>query len=129
MKPQIEYPNRMVLDRFERAAGLDNPNYQEHSIMDYGSTEARWDRHKKQFPSATARTKKPTGVYNCHGFIFGAGRTGIDDPQDVRMILNDDGYVRIDAARSLEGDVVLYVGEDGDVEHSAILVVPGHKAM
>jgi hypothetical protein len=122
MRHNIELPNEVVLDRFETASGREIPNYQDHSIMDFGDVNARRKWYEAQYPSAVARTTEPTGVYNCHGFVFASGRTGIDYGRDVRMILEDDGYVKISPADTLPGDVVLYVGPDGEVDHSALLV-------
>lgn len=122
VKTSIEFPYRIALDKFETAAGREIPNYQEHSIMDYGDVQAKWALYQKRFPGALPRTREPTGVYNCHGYVFASGRTGIDHGRDVRMILEDDGYVKIDQVNAMPGDVVLYIGPDGDVDHSALLV-------
>ncbi len=122
MKHNIQFPNTTVLDRFETAAGRDIPNYQEHSIVDFGDAQAQRAKFRKEFPDALPRTTEPTSIYNCHGFVFAAGRTGIDSSRDVRMILSDDGYVKMEPDRALPGDVVLYVSPTGDVEHSAVLV-------
>jgi hypothetical protein len=129
VKTQIESPNTTVLDRFETAAGNEIPNYQNHSLIDYGSTAARLETYGRLYRGAIPRTKTPTGVYNCHGFVFASGRTGIDAGKDVRMILNDDGFVKIAPEQSLPGDVVLYVADDGDVEHSAVLVTPARDSL
>jgi hypothetical protein len=41
------------------------------------------------------------------------------------MILNDDRYAkRLTPGQVKPGDVVLYVGPDGDIEHSAIVLEP-----
>jgi hypothetical protein len=128
MKRSIGFPNTCVLDRFETAAGSDIPNCQDLSIMSYDDTASRRASYKRRFLGAEPRTTDPTGVYNCHGFVFGAGRTGIEGG-DVRMILEDDGYTRVNIEQTMPGDVVLYIAEDGDIEHSAILVRPAHKSL
>ena len=128
MKRSIEFPNTCVLDRFETAAGNDIPNCQDLSIMSYDDTANRLASYKRRYQGAEQRTADPTGIYNCHGFVFGAGRTGIEG-RDVRMILEDDGYMRVRAEQAMPGDVVLYIAADGDVEHSAILVLPAHKSL
>jgi hypothetical protein len=129
MRDSIEFPTTVVLDKFETAAGNEIPNFQQHAIMDYGQQAARWTRFKEQYKGAKERSTYVTGIYNCHGFVFAAGRTGITHGRDVRKILNDDGYQRImNVSETLEGDVVLYVSEDGDVEHSGILVLPLAKS-
>lgn len=68
---------------------------------------------------------RPTAVsytYNCHGLTFGSRRTQIIDPAEVRKILTQDGYRKIDRADILSGDIVVYVGPDGDIEHSGIVM-------
>ena len=97
--------------------------------MDAKSEQARWTSYRSKYRGAIPRTTKPTGIYNCHGFVFAASRTGIERGSDVRAILHDDGYVKITPARSLAGDVVLYIADDGDVAHSAILVKPEHESV
>lgn len=76
----------------------------------------------KAHPKAQARTLKGTGVYNCHGLVFASRRTMISDSPEVRQIIADDGYQQITPKDVMPGDIVLYVGSDGDVEHSAVVV-------
>lgn len=88
-----------------------------------------WDRAQfadleRQYPGARERCQA-TGLFNCHGLTFASRRTCIADAQDVRTILSDDNYVEIRQADTLPGDVVIYEGERGDVEHSGIVVEPG----
>src|ERR1700722_6874108 len=111
MKSSPEFPSKTILDRFETAAGNDIPNSQESFVMDAKSEQARWTSYRSKYRGAIPRTTKPTGIYNCHGFVFAASRTGIERGSDVRAILHDDGYVKITPARSLAGDVVLYIAD------------------
>jgi hypothetical protein len=129
MKYSIEFPNKVVLDRFETASGQEIPNYQEHSIMDFGDVQAQLSKYLGLYPGAKPRSLNATGIYNCHGFVFASGRTGIDHGRDVRMILHDDGYVKVDAAKAMSGDIVLYVAPDGDVPHSAVLVTTANESL
>lgn len=72
-----------------------------------------------------AATHRPTAVsytYNCHGLTFGSRRTQIIDPAEIRRILTEDGYQKIDRANILAGDIVVYVGPDGDIEHSGVVM-------
>ena len=131
MKKHPDLPKNEVLDRFETAAGRDIPNYQEQTVMDYGDMISRRQRYTRLYRegAASERTTTPTGIYNCHGFVFASARTGIDG-RDVRMILHDDGYTRVDNPEDTQpGDVVLYVGSRGDVEHSGILVKPARESL
>lgn len=65
----------------------------------------------------------PDPVYNCHGLTFASRRTGIDRSDMVHKILSEDGYKKIDNIDDvLPGDIVIYYGENGDIEHSGIVV-------
>ena len=62
-------------------------------------------------------------VYNCHGLTFAAKRTSVGEASVIRKILDDDKYVKLsDGNQVLPGDIVLYVGDDGDIEHSGLVV-------
>jgi hypothetical protein len=51
-----------------------------------------------------------TGGYNCAGHVWASRRTGIFDPSDWRLILDDDGYRRLAPDEQPQpGDLVLYV--------------------
>lgn len=68
---------------------------------------------------------RPTAVsytYNCHGLTFSSRRTQIIDPAEVRKILTQDSYQKIERADILSGDIVVYVGPEGDIEHSGIIM-------
>lgn len=69
-----------------------------------------------------------SSLYNCHGMTFAARRTEIDDPGEVKRIMHEDDYDEIDADQVLPGDVMLYVAESGDIEHSGIVVEKPKKA-
>ena len=76
--------------------------------------------------------RRRTGVcalYNCHGLTFASRRTRITHARDVRRILDDDNYSVVDVQNVLPGDVVLYLSELGDVNHSGVVVecVFGHE--
>lgn len=80
------------------------------------------DVFRRAHPLAEVRTGKPTGIYNCHGLVFGSRRTMISDSPDIRRILEHDAYRRVPQSEVLPGDVVLYIGPGGDIEHSAVVV-------
>src|ERR1043166_3391114 len=65
----------------------------------------------------------PSDIYNCHGLTFACRRTGIYEIPEVYKIIRDDRYEEIaDKANLLPGDIILYYGEDGDIEHSGIIM-------
>jgi len=77
---------------------------------------------RKNHPRALFRTG-PAATYNCHGLTFGSRRTTIDESEEVRKILKEDDYERVDPKNVSPGDVVLYINsKTGDVEHSATVV-------
>jgi hypothetical protein len=63
----------------------------------------------------------PTGVYNCHGLTFASRRTQITDTLAVRGIMEDDHYVAV-MGTARPGDIALYIDDDGDIEHSGMVV-------
>ena len=73
-----------------------------------------------------AAIHRPTPVcysYNCHGLTFSARRTEINASADVVRILKDDDYDEVARVEDvLAGDVIIYFGPDGDMEHSGIVV-------
>jgi hypothetical protein len=77
---------------------------------------------KKKFLGAIHRPTAVSYTYNCHGLTFGSRRTQIVDPAEVRKILTEDGYQKIGADEVLAGDIVVYIGEEGDIEHSGVVV-------
>ena len=75
------------------------------------------------FHSIEFRTN-PNPIYNCHGLAFSSRRTGITDTDNEALchILDDDGYEPIEKDNVLTGDIILYLSDNGDIEHSGIVV-------
>jgi hypothetical protein len=63
-------------------------------------------------------------AYNCHGLAFACRRTAIHDSKDLRTILEDDCYEKVQDNDVKPGDIVLYIST-GDIEHSGIVVGTG----
>ena len=90
----------------------------------------RVNRELNKHPDLKVRSM--SNEYNCVGMVFGARRTSIDAGQ-VRLILREDGYRRIERESDLVvGDVVVYK-EGNDIRHVGIVVCvkmelnpPGH---
>lgn len=91
-----------------------------------------FDRHQQEQLAGIPRRERENGVirrapgccrYNCHGLTFASRRTGIWDAESVTKILKMDGYEKIQPSDVLPGDVLLYVSAEGDIEHSAVVVI------
>ena len=75
-----------------------------------------------KFLGAIHRPTAASYTYNCHGLTFASRRTQIDDPAEVRKILTQDAYQKVDRSAILPGDIVVYIGPDGDIEHSGVVM-------
>jgi hypothetical protein len=56
---------------------------------------------------------------NCHGWVFTGGRYAIH-PDSVEIILNDNGYQRVDTPR--KDDLIVYRNEHGIILHTGIVL-------
>jgi hypothetical protein len=79
---------------------------------------------ERQFLANTCGTQvqatklvEPSGLANCHGWVFTDGAFGVPDPA-VPQILRDNGYVVIDEPRP--GDLAVF-SADGEICHSAMV--------
>jgi hypothetical protein len=103
----------------DTAAGNPIDNAQTDEISQY---ELNWAKELlRKYPNVVIRTED-NPRYNCHGFTFGAGRSGIDRSPEVHKILEEDVYVEIADKDAQPGDHILYFGDGDDVEHSGIVV-------
>lgn len=69
---------------------------------------------------STRRVNEESGIYNCHGLTFASRRTNLDD-RDIIKILNEDYYQKVDNDEVNEGDVAIYVTNEGII-HSGIVI-------
>jgi hypothetical protein len=83
--------------------------------------------YRKQYSGAIFRLG-PSPYYNCHGMTFAGRRTAIEESQQVMAVLADDDYEEIPRERVLPGDVVVYYANDGDLEHSGVVIEPPSQA-
>ena len=58
------------------------------------------------------------------GMVFASRRTAID-PDQLGVILSDDGYVRISESEIEAGDLVVYRGDNKEVSHVGIVFQVG----
>ncbi len=94
-------------------------NSQEH---DFSITERNYFQMlDRKFPNANIRTPE-NPIYNCHGLTFASRRTRIWSSKAIRMILKDDSYIEVNLNQVKPGDVIIYLDEQGDFEHSGIIV-------
>lgn len=100
-----------------KRSGIDN--YQGSEISNFN---LNWSRElSKKFPRAIIRSKE-SSLYNCHGLTFANRRTSIIRMFYINLILKDDQYDEIPMASVLAGDVVIYYSDQGDPNHSGIVV-------
>ncbi len=117
----------MLLDAFGgRELRLDSAQFRQLANYQGGVTPPH---ELNQFPvmeraygMEVERRVDPTPRYNCHGLSFGARRTCIESADTVRQVLKEDGYVEVPKEVAGPGDFVLYFTEDGDIEHSGLLL-------
>ena len=74
-----------------------------------------------QHPRAIPRND-PSGFYNCHGLVFASRRSIIYDHNEIHKILEEDCYREVHTHEVLPGDIVLYLSDKGDPEHSGIVI-------
>jgi hypothetical protein len=111
----------------ETRKGTRIPNYQSHEFSAFETNQFR--NVEQQYPQVEFRTPAPNPIYNCHGLTFASRRTGIYDIGALQTILGEDGYTEIDRANVLPGDIILYFGDDGDIEHSGVIISEPDKQL
>jgi hypothetical protein len=91
-------------------------------LVDVSAFERNWAAEiPKLYPRVRQRTKmSPT--YNCHGLTFASHRTRITESEAIETILVDDKWTAIEMQNALPGDIVVYFSEEGDPNHSGIIV-------
>lgn len=105
--------------RLETSKGRGIENDQQFDISQF---ERNWSVEiAKRHPQAKRRTEG-SALYNCHGLTFASRRTRVTETQDLRYILLDDQWEEIQYADVLPGDIVVYFSDDGDANHSGIVV-------
>jgi hypothetical protein len=78
--------------------------------------------YRGRYPGATHRPTAVCFTYNCHGLTFASRRTEITSPAEIRKILVEDAYEMVQINDVLPGDIVIYISNDNDIEHSGIVV-------
>ncbi|SRR6266404_2607399 len=101
--------------------GKEVANFQSKTLSPFQQNQMAPTRIKYQKSMIAIRCHS-SGFYNCHGMTFAGRRTEIYDSGEVKRIIVEDDYDEIRLDQILPGDVMLYFADDGDVEHSAIIV-------
>jgi hypothetical protein len=77
---------------------------------------------ERQYRNGLHRPINPSRKYNCHGLSFASRRTWIEEDTEIKKIIKDDDYQVVPFAGVLPGDIAVYYAENGDAEHSGIVV-------
>jgi hypothetical protein len=97
--------------------GIDN-----HQDSEITEPYRRWFRTLPNLhPNAVPRTQ-PSPLFNCHGLTFASRRTKIVDWKNIQKVLADDAWIEIPLKQTLPGDIVIYFDDEGDANHSGIVV-------
>lgn len=97
--------------------GIDN-----HQDTEISEKDLRWFRQLSQLhPNAIPRTK-PSPLFNCHGLTFASRRTKVLDLPNILRALEDDEWRETQMKDVLPGDIVVYFDDEGDANHSGIVV-------
>jgi hypothetical protein len=99
---------------------IDNEQLEEISAFEANQFPA----FERTYSVGTEICSEPTPRFNCHGMTFASRRTGIFRSSTIEQILREDGYVQISRDAVKPGDVIVYYDEDGDYEHSGIVIFP-----
>ena len=120
--PLIVLPGQIPSTRIELQTRLGNdianwrPAYLSQFMLNQiADLPARYDK-------MISRHKEPVPAYNCHGFTFASRRTWIDDPSELKQIMDDDRYIEINESEVLPGDVIIYYDEKNVPEHSGLVI-------
>jgi len=74
-----------------------------------------YQRLREKYGRQWEPRKPATGGYNCAGHVWASRRTALSNPQDWRVILDEDGYRRLPGGEEPRpGDLVLYVDIEND---------------
>lgn len=111
----------MIRLETSKRTGIDNLQ-----LFEVAQFERNWAKDiERQFPRVTQRTDV-SPLYNCHGLTFASHRTRITESEGIDLILADDCWTEItDMQKLLPGDIVVYFSEEGDPNHSGLVVACG----
>ncbi len=114
---QTKHPNKSIILQTRRGRNISNTQSGFLTNVD----KSMFPDLQKKYPKITLRGM-PNPLYNCHGLTFASRRTAIYESEELWKIIKDDDYQEIGNKDVLPGDIVLYFSDDGDIEHSGIVV-------
>jgi len=114
-------PVSQIVTQTRAGDPIDNCQASLITVKDKADSEAL----QKRWNDAQQRGADVVPHYNCHGLTFAARRTAVTDASEVRKVLSQDEYEVVDKKDVLPGDLILYVSNDGDIEHSGVVVEAG----
>ncbi len=110
----IKYPHEARTDR-GHAVLLFTPKF------DPESDQALLNAEKQEglkYPFGMLRLSSPDPTYDCHGWVFAAGRFHVKSPA-VDTILTDNGYQKVKKPQG--GDLIVYRNQSDQVVHTGIV--------
>lgn len=78
-----------------------------------------FDRMKSRWTNLTRRSADSS--YNCFGMAFANRRTHVHEDA-LPIIFHDDEYRKIERSDAERGDIVIYRGPSGEIEHVAVIL-------
>jgi hypothetical protein len=81
--------------------------------------KAAWDIWKEKHVSLVPRSH--SSCYNCMGMVFASRRTWVE-PDQLAMILREDGFRKIEPSEAVRGDIVVYRDGSGGVAHVGLVL-------
>lgn len=106
----------MIRLETSKRTGIDNLQFFE--ISDF---ERNWAAEIPKLYRVQQRTDM-SPLYNCHGLTFACRRTRVTDTGGIARILSDDKWAEIEMRDLLPGDIVVYYSDEGEANHSGIVV-------
>lgn len=93
-----------------------------HQDEEISPSVRNWGRDLPRLHQKAQLRTNMSPVYNCHGLTFASRRTRIENTPEVMKILDDDLYEEIPMKSTLPGDIVIYYSNNGDANHSGVVV-------
>jgi hypothetical protein len=114
-------PNTKIVLQTRLGSDVDNLQGWEMQHFEWEQVKTHLNRFKPPFVIFLGASASP--VYNCHGLTFGSRRTAVKASNElINRILVEDGFEQVPQAKARQGDVVIYIDDEGEIQHSGIVV-------